>query len=163
MPLLLALLLSACGTDTPLTCAEGELLDGDACVPEACGTGTWGDLETDGDTIYVDGSAEEGGDGSKESPFTVIQEGLDAQGEDGMVAVAAGTYVENLEVTSDHSGVHLAGRCRELVTVDGSRATEAYGERLGIYFKKMGKAAKWTASGLTVSASPYGGIIQNKG
>ncbi|MDP6931928.1 MAG: hypothetical protein QGG40_03390 [Myxococcota bacterium] len=82
MPLLLALLLTACGTDPePLTCAEGELLDGDACVPEACGTGTWGDLETDGDTIYVDASAEDGGDGSMDRPFTVIQEGLDTQGQ----------------------------------------------------------------------------------
>ena len=63
MPLLLALLL-ACSTDPePLTCAEGELLDGDLCVPEVCGTGTWGDLETDGYTIYVDASADAGGDG----------------------------------------------------------------------------------------------------
>ena len=39
MPLLLALLL-ACSTDPePLTCAEGELLDGDVCIPEACGKG----------------------------------------------------------------------------------------------------------------------------
>ena len=123
MPLLLALLLSACGTDTPLTCAEGELLDGEQCVPDACGTGTWGDLETGGDTLYVDASAEDGGDGSMESPFTVIQEGLDAQGRKGMVAVAAGTYVENLKVHGDHSGMHLAGRCMELVTIDASEGS----------------------------------------
>jgi hypothetical protein len=43
VPLLLALLITACNTDPePVTCAEGELLDGDTCVPEACGTGTWG-------------------------------------------------------------------------------------------------------------------------
>ena len=121
----LALLLVACGEPPPtfLTCAEGELLDGDACVPEACGTGTWGNLETDDDTVYVDGSAEAGGDGSMDRPFTVIQEGLDAQEERAMVAVAAGTYVENLTMDSEHSGVHLAGRCRELVTIDGSEGT----------------------------------------
>ena len=108
VPLFLSLLLSACGTDPePVSCVQGELLDGDACVPEICGTGTWGELETGSDTIYVDGSAESGGDGSKDRPFTVIQEGLDVQGTDGMVAVAAGTYVENLYMDSAHSGVLL--------------------------------------------------------
>ncbi|MDP6935685.1 MAG: hypothetical protein QGG40_22385, partial [Myxococcota bacterium] len=107
MPLLLALLL-ACGTDdtTPLAspCVEGELLDDEQCVPEACGTGTWGDLDTDSDTIYVDASADAGGDGSRDRPFTVIQEGLDAQDDKAMVAVAAGTYLENLQMTTSHAG-----------------------------------------------------------
>ena len=87
MLILLALLLSACGTDPePVTCAEDELLDGDACVPEVCRTGSWGSLETGSDTLYVDGSAETGGDGSEDRPFTVIQDGLDATGSGGMVA-----------------------------------------------------------------------------
>ncbi|MDP6934215.1 MAG: right-handed parallel beta-helix repeat-containing protein, partial [Myxococcota bacterium] len=163
MPLLLTLLL-ACSTDPePLTCAQGELLDGDACVPEACGTGTWGDLQTDGDTIYVDASAEDGGDGSEESPFTLIQEGLDAQGKSGMVAVAAGTYVENLQMTRDHSGVHLAGRCRELVVIDASEGSEdEMLEGSGIFLNGY-LSTQWTVSGVTVTGAPWGGITQAKG
>ncbi|MDP6931930.1 MAG: right-handed parallel beta-helix repeat-containing protein, partial [Myxococcota bacterium] len=163
MPLLLALLL-ACSTDPePLTCAQDELLDGEQCVPEACGTGTWGDLETDGDTIYVDASAEIGGDGSKESPFTVIQTGLDAQDDKAMVAVAAGTYVENLYMDSDHSGVHLAGRCRELVTIDGSEGDEEdYETGCGIYLDGR-ITTTWAVSGLTVTAAPLPGILQVRG
>ncbi|MDP6932923.1 MAG: right-handed parallel beta-helix repeat-containing protein [Myxococcota bacterium] len=163
VPLLLALLL-ACGTDPePVTCAEGELLDGDACVPEACGTGTWGELETDGDTIYVDGSAEDGGDGSRDRPFTVIQEGLDTQDGDGMVAVAAGTYLENLQMNSDHSGVHLAGRCRELVVIDASEGDEEdYAEGCGIYLDGS-LTTTWAVSGVTVTRAPWFGIYQYKG
>ncbi|MDP6935736.1 MAG: hypothetical protein QGG40_22640, partial [Myxococcota bacterium] len=128
------------------------------------GTGTWGDLETDGDTIYVDASAEDGGDGSKDSPFTVIQEGLDAQGKNGMVAVAAGTYVENLQINSDHTGVHLAGRCRELVVVDGSEGDEEdYTEGCGIYLYGPGITDSWTVSGVTTSWAPWVGILQYRG
>ena len=81
-------LLWACsggGLDTGVTCADGELLDGAQCVPEACGTGTWGDLEAD---VWVDGDAEEGGDGSQEAPFRTLAEAL---AEDTRVGVAAGT------------------------------------------------------------------------
>ncbi|MDP6934783.1 MAG: right-handed parallel beta-helix repeat-containing protein, partial [Myxococcota bacterium] len=162
MPLLLSLLLTACGTDPePLTCAEGELLDGEQCVPEACGTGAWGNLQTDGDTIYVDASAKDGGDGSKESPFTVIQEGLDAQGDKAMVAVAAGTYVENLQMTRDHSGVYLAGRCRELVNIDASEGDEEdYETGSGILLYGSGFTDSWTISGLTITGASWPGILQ---
>ncbi len=119
--LLPTLLLACQGGPGPATaCPDGQIPDGTTCVPEACGTGTWGNLETADDTVYVDVTANAGGDGSKDAPFASIQDGLDAQGRDGMVAVAAGTYVENLELTKDHSGIHLAGRCRDLVVVDGS-------------------------------------------
>ncbi|MDP6932095.1 MAG: right-handed parallel beta-helix repeat-containing protein, partial [Myxococcota bacterium] len=159
---LLFLLVSACGTDPdPPTCAEGQLLDGEQCVSEACGTGTWGNLETDGDTIYVDGTAQSGGDGSMDRPFAGIQEGLDAQGKDGMVAVAAGTYVENLQVSSDHSGAHLAGRCRELVTIDGREGSEEnWAEGCGIYLEQTAMAGHWTVSGLTLTGASWLGVLQ---
>lgn len=91
-------------------CADGELRDGDACVPEACGVGTYGNL---GETPYTVGP---------EGAFDTIQDALDAAGADGgaLVAVAAGTYAETLTITRDHGGVTLAGRCREMVTVDGA-------------------------------------------
>ncbi|MDP6934643.1 MAG: right-handed parallel beta-helix repeat-containing protein, partial [Myxococcota bacterium] len=158
-------LVLGCGVGTePLVCGEGELLDGEQCVPEACGTGTWGDLDTDGDTLYVDAASDPGGDGSKAHPFTRIQDGLDAQQERAMVAVAAGTYVENLQMTSDHSGVHLAGRCRELVTVDASQGSEESWEQgCGVYLEKTVLVSGWTVSDLTVIGAPWVGIYQHEG
>ena len=62
----------------------------------------------------------------RERPFDRIQEAADALGSDGGggVAIAGGTYVENLELDAAHEGVVLAGRCAELVTIDGSGADE---------------------------------------
>ncbi len=109
-------------TPPPPPCAEGHISDGGTCVPEACGTGTWGNLELEASTVYVDIEAAEGGDGSEGSPLRSIQAGLDLAGSrsGGTVAVAAGSYPETLALTTDHTGVHLAGRCRELVVLDAS-------------------------------------------
>ncbi len=106
----------------PIDCTEGWIADGETCVPEACGVGTWGGLPVDDATIYVDASATEGGDGSAEAPLRGIQGALDLAGSQGggLVAVAAGTYAETLTLGTDHADVHLAGRCRELVTIDAS-------------------------------------------
>ena len=116
-------------------CATGQLLDADVCVPEACGVGRWGNVAEAG--VYVDVDAAEGGDGSEGAPLRSIQAGLDlaADHDGGIVAVAAGTYVETIGMASQHHGVTLAGRCRELVTIDGSEgdedepAIEVIGER----------------------------------
>jgi len=107
-------------TDPTGTCPTGEVLDGETCVPEACGVGTWGNLPVEGDTVYV--AAGGAGDGTAEQPFGSIQAALDLAGErgGGLVAVAAGTYLEPVIMGQDHDGVTLAGRCRELVTIDGS-------------------------------------------
>jgi len=79
-------------------CEAGYLLDGDTCVPEACGIGTWGNLEVGPGTVYVDIQAGSGGDGSAEAPYRAIWQGLNAVTEagGGMVALAAGTYVEGV-------------------------------------------------------------------
>ena len=132
----------------------------DGCVPEECGAGRWGDLEVDGDTVCVDFAAPGGGDGSAESPFDIIQDGLDAAGGagGGLIAVAAGTYVENLLLTGDHDGVHLAGRCRELVVLDGSEGEE---DESGIRANGAGFGTEeWTLSGVTVTGAPYSGLLQ---
>lgn len=128
--MLLALLIPACTespapTPTPTSatlCEEDEVLDGELCLPEACGAGMWGDLPVDGLTVYVDVGAAEGGDGSEAAPLTSVQAGVDSAGErdGGLVAVAAGTYSEVIAMGDDHKGVTLAGRCREMVTIDGS-------------------------------------------
>ncbi len=124
----LLLLLLACETpDAPpsasQTCAEGEVSDGKECVPEACGTGKWGGADQAGADMFVDAQADASGDGSIDHPFTTIQAGADAA-DGGRVAVAAGTYVENLALIKDHDGLVIAGRCAERVTIDGGQADE---------------------------------------
>ncbi len=137
LPLALVLPLTSaiagCPQPTPeepaaaLECDEGQLEDDGSCVPEACGVGTWGALEVDGDTVYVNIEAADGGDGSAEAPLCSIQPALDLAGDrgGGLVAVAAGTYPETLNLGTDHAGVRLAGRCRELVTLDASVGDES--------------------------------------
>ncbi len=123
----LALPLAACSAPpssaatAQTSCPVGEVLDGDTCLPEACGTGLWGNLSVDDETVYVDVAAADG-DGSVAAPFASIQEGVNLAGErgGGLVAVAAGTYMETIAMGDDHRDVTLAGRCKELVAIDGS-------------------------------------------
>ena len=94
-------------------CDRGEIRDhAGNCVPAACGYSNWGDLDTTETTVYVDASAETGGDGSIDAPFDTIQQGADAAGDagGGLVAVAAGTYAESVLMYIGNDGVHLAGR-----------------------------------------------------
>ncbi len=161
---LVMVLLTACPTpapeDVPHSCDPGFVADGDTCVPEACGSGTWGALELDGTTVHVDASAEPGGDGRAEAPVTTILAGIDLAGAagGGMVAVAAGTYVEVLDLSSDHAGVHLAGRCRDLVVLDVSAAS---GDVAGL---EIGAGSATAAvSGLTVSGSGAVGVRVRSG
>ncbi len=175
LPLSAALLLGACGKkgrqpgppddsacdsepapDSGIDCDSGLLDDDGECVPAACGSGTWGELELDESTVYVDSSAAEGGDGSQAAPFTSIQAGLDAAGAagGGMVAVAAGTYLETLELERSHADVHLAGRCKELVTID---ASAGQGETPGIEVDVKSKQVE--VSGVTLNGSPFTGVL----
>ena len=118
--------LASCSPELDVPC-PGQLLDETGeeplCVPEACGIGPWGN-EADAD-LFVAAEAREG-DGSQERPFRRIQDAADAMGAEGggVVAIAGGTCVENLELDAAHDGVVLAGRCAELVTIDGSGAEE---------------------------------------
>ncbi len=147
-------------TGRPSACADGYVADGETCVPEACGRGTWGDLEVDDDSVYVDIAAPEGGDGSEGAPLRSIQAGLDLAGSHGggLVAVAAGIYGETLELGRDHAGVHLAGRCRELVIQEaGVGDDNTAGIDIGV---ASGEA--WV-SGLSVVASNYIGVLVQSG
>ena len=156
-------------TTEPVDCAEGFVFDGtlpdefletypDRCVPEACGAGPWGDLELDETTVYVDvhHGSDADGDGSDEAPLATIQTGLNTAGNNGVtVAVAAGTYPEVLSLLSDHDGVHLAGRCPELVVVDASVGTS---EDSGLLLNAVMANKEWTVSGLTITGANNGGV-----
>jgi hypothetical protein len=141
-------------------CAEGYIADGEVCVPESCGAGPWGDLPVDGATVYVDAAEAEGGDGSAEAPLRTIQPALDLAGDrgGGLVAVAAGTYPETLTLTSDHAGVHLAGRCRELVTLDASVGDS---QTPGIDIDS--RYGEVEVSGLGVVGARYTGVLVRSG
>jgi len=141
-------------------CDTGYLDEDGTCVPAACGTGTWGDLGVDESTIYVNIAAAKGGDGSQSAPLTSIQAGLDAaaDADGGMVAVAAGTYPEILELGRGHDGVHLAGRCRELVVIDASAGDES---APGIHVNA--KTSEVEVSGVTVSGAGYLGVLVGSG
>ncbi len=132
MILLLLLLFAACspppgdGDNRASACAEGYVSDGDACVPETCGTGRWGTLPVDDATVFVSLDADDGGSGSEDAPLPSIQAALDLAGArgGGLVAISAGTYPETLVLDSTHANVRLAGRCRELVEFDASVGEE---------------------------------------
>jgi len=148
------------GPATGTSCDSGYLEDEGDCVPAACGTGTWGALELDENTVYVDSTAAEGGDGSQAAPYTSIQAGLDAAGDadGGMVAVAAGSYPETLELGRSHADAHLAGRCKELVIIDASVGD---GRTAGIDVDTRSYAV--SVSGITVSGSAYVGVLVASG
>lgn len=83
-----------------------------------CGTGTWGEIPVDADTQFVDGSYSGlDSDGSQAKPWKTIQAGVDAAAKGAIVAIAAGTYQENVEVTFKPR--RLWGRCPSMVTLEG--------------------------------------------
>ena len=83
-----------------------------------CGTGTWGNIKTTDSTIYVDqGHSGTGGKGTNAEPFKTIGEALNQATSGDHIAVAAGTYKENIEVVRK---VTLEGRCAQKVTIVGA-------------------------------------------
>ena len=89
--------------------------------PEGCGDGTWGNVELlDGD-VHVD-IAYAGGDsdGSRDTPFTLIEDATDAVQAGGRVILAAGDYPEGVRITKSSE---LVGRCASMVTISEAKAT----------------------------------------
>ena len=136
-----------------------DFLDGfpDGCIPQSCGVGRWGNLDIDEHTVFVDAHAKGDGNGTEDAPFALIQDGLELAGaqEGGLVAVAAGTYVENPLLDRDNPGVHLAGRCLDLVVIDGS---DGGPEDVALEADGYWGDEEWWVSGVTVTGGPYAGI-----
>lgn len=114
-----------CGPILPAApCPPGQLATpGDTECHELapCGSSPWGAIPVDTTTQYVDGAYLGGNsDGSEASPWTTIQQGIDAAAPGALVAVAAGTYAENVVIAD--GAVRLWGRCPAMVTVAGSGA-----------------------------------------
>ncbi len=126
-------------------CAEGFVHDGDvACLPVlpaqpclpglmalpgetecravmGCGQGKWGDLPVDATTQHVDGSYSGGSsNGSAAQPWTTIGEAYAAADPGALVAIAQGSYLEDVFVAS--KPVRLWGVCPEQVEIVGTGA-----------------------------------------
>jgi hypothetical protein len=139
----------------PIACDEGLVDDAGSCVPEACGTGTWGDVDTSG-ALLVDPAAPADGDGSEAAPFATIEAALYAAAAGGVptVALAGGTYVENLHLGPWAAGITVVGRCRDLVVLDGSAVP--HGRTLEL---DLGPAENVLAlSQLTLTGGATGGL-----
>ncbi len=81
-----------------------------------CGQGRWGDIPVDATTEYVDGSYTGGGsDGSEALPWTTSGEAVAAAAPGALVAVARGTYPEEVVVESDP--VRIWGVCPDEVAI----------------------------------------------
>ncbi len=92
----------------------------DSCREVApCGEGRWGDIPLEPNSQHVD-AAYPGtdSDGSAERPWQRIQDGVDAAAQGAIVAVAAGSYLEDVEVTG--KAVRIWGRCPSQVELVGT-------------------------------------------
>lgn len=116
--------------------------DAGECVPAACGRAATGDV-SDADVILAPGDD--------------VQAAVDALGS-GTVALTAGTYDAQLSLGAEADGIHIAGRCPELVTIDGSKWTNgqpviAIGENAHDVFE---------LSGIAVTGGSAGGLVTGK-
>jgi hypothetical protein len=119
-------------------CAEGFVYDGDhgcepvgapicgpgtlavpgeeACHPVVACTGTWGAAPLAANTVYVQAGAI-GGGGSQAMPFASVQQGIDAATNGAVIAIAAGSYAEDVAIGK---AVQLWGACPEQTTIVGT-------------------------------------------
>jgi len=105
-------------------CGPGQLaVPGDTECRDVgtCGEAPFGDIPVAANTQFVDSSYVGGGsDGSEEAPWTTIAEGITAAADGSIVAIAAGTYAE--DVTWESKALTLWGVCPSQVEISGSDA-----------------------------------------
>ena len=116
-----------CEPTLPKTSCPGgtmEVIGNAACQPIGdCGNGSWGDIKTNSSTIYVDKNYKGANpSGTKSRPYLTIAAALDKASLGTQIAVAAGTYKENLIISLR---VTLEGRCPQKVTIKGVSAPQA--------------------------------------
>lgn len=102
-------------------CAPGQMaLTGETTCRALgdCGQGDWGHIAVDAATEYVDGAFSGTSLGSAAQPWTTIGEAVAAAAPGAIVAVAAGSYSEDVDISG--KAVRLWGRCAEMVEIVGS-------------------------------------------
>ena len=82
-----------------------------------CGSGKWGDIPIDGQTQHVDQSFTGVSEGTSAAPWTTISEGVAAVASGGLVAIAAGSYIEDVVISG--KPVRLHGVCPQQVELVG--------------------------------------------
>ncbi|MBW2527438.1 MAG: right-handed parallel beta-helix repeat-containing protein [Deltaproteobacteria bacterium] len=162
---------------TPELCADGFVHDGDVgCAPVLpaepcptgqmavpgesscqpvmeCGSGQWGNIPVDEATVYVDGAYGGGAsDGSVAQPFTTIGAALAAASAGALIAVAAGSYHEDVLIETP---VRLWGVCPADVSIEGAgNTTGAIDIRAGASGSEVvGVAVTTSGNPTTVSVS----------
>jgi hypothetical protein len=106
----------------PEACAPGTMaVPGETtCRPVMpCGAGRWGDIPVDANTVYVDAAYSGGSnDGSETRPWTTVSDAVAAAASGALVAIAEGTYVENVVLQDKAARLH--GVCPDKVTIAGT-------------------------------------------
>lgn len=108
-----------CEPPARVTCLahEAQWVSASACsrVGSACpAPGAWSDALPSGAIVYVRAGAV-GGDGTSAAPYGAIQEAIDMTSGARVIALAAGTYAENVAL---EDGVTLFGACVESTIVE---------------------------------------------
>ena len=102
-------------------CPWGTMaVPGDTACREVapCAPGTWGDIPVDSTTQHVDPTyMGTSSDGSAQQPWTTIADAIAAAAPGAIVALAAGTYAEDVVIAKP---VRLWGRCPALVQISGA-------------------------------------------
>jgi len=128
-------------------CAVGtmEVIGSATCQPIGdCGTGAYGTIQTDSKTLFVDQTYAGGGsDGTQAKPYTTLGDALQAAPSGAQIAVAAGTYQEDLAIKQP---LTIEGRCAQKVVIKGQSSSAAAVEI----------QAKVTLRGLTVTGPGEG-------
>ena len=124
-----------------------EVIGKAICQPIGdCGSGKWGKIKTTSSTIFVDQTySGSNADGSQARPYTTIGAALEAATAGTHIAVAAGTYKEDVSIERK---VTLEGRCAQKVTIASQGTSPAV-------------EMKWWANGailrgVTISGSAAG-------
>ena len=146
-------------------CGAGTRPDGDGgCIASMLPSdlrsciGRFGPIGVDAaDTLYVDGSYTGGGsDGSTTAPYTTIQAAVDDAGARFVVAVASGTYDEDVDIDAP---LALEGRCAREVTIDGTVTVTSGGTVIRGVTVTNGSPGILLRGSLPAGADPFGTVI----